>query len=305
VAKINPDLIERLQKKLGIGPRAVYNRINKTSRQHHAARRDLAALLLAWELGISIQKYADAEQLNRLDRVTGGDRPLTPTPVPTTTRRSNFRRAKSGKGKKTKGNSVFVVHGRDEALRKSMFEFLRSLGLNPMEWGHAVETAKGANPYIGDILESAMDRVQAVVVLFSPDEMAYLKEQFWGPDDKHGDGKPAGQARPNVLFEAGLALGAHPEKTVIVQVGKVRPFSDIAGKHLIRLSQDKGRNDLANRLEKIGCDVNRIGDDWMTVGKFEPTEPKIRKAKKPAGQKRSYPKITISRRPYRSYLFKN
>jgi predicted nucleotide-binding protein len=41
--------------------------------------------------------------------------------------------AKPGKGQKTKGNSVFVVHGRDEVLRKSMFDFLRALGLNPME----------------------------------------------------------------------------------------------------------------------------------------------------------------------------
>ena len=35
------------------------------------------------------------------------------------------------------------------------------------------------------------------------------------------------------LFEAGLALGRHPEKTLLVQVlGKVRGFSDIAGRHL-------------------------------------------------------------------------
>ena len=164
-----------------------------------------------------------------------------------------------------------------------------------MEWGHAVETAKGANPYIGQILQSAMDKVQAVVVLFSPDEMAYLKEQFWGADDKHGDGKPAGQARPNVLFEAGLALGAHPEKTVIVQVGKVRPFSDIAGKHLIKLSEDRGRNDLANRLKDIGCDVNWVGNDWMTAGTFEPTEPKPKKPKKKP-VKRTGPIITIGGR---------
>ena len=36
------------------------------------------------------------------------------------------------------------------------------------------------------------------------------------------------------------------------------------------------RNDLANRLAKIGCDVNRIGSDWMTVGTFLPTEPKAK-----------------------------
>src|SRR5262249_38094958 len=117
------------------------------------------------------------------------------------------------------------------------------------------------------------------VVLFSPDELAQLKEQFWSSDDKHGDGNLAGQARPNVLFEAGLALGAHPEKTVIVQVGKVRPFSDIAGKHLVRLSEERGRNDLANRLKRLGCPVNMTGDDWMNAGYFEPTEAKATKRK--------------------------
>jgi predicted nucleotide-binding protein len=166
-----------------------------------------------------------------------------------------------------------VVHGRDTALRKSMFDFLRSLGLNPMEWEQAVDQAKGNNPEVGNIIETAMSRVQAVVVMFSPDELAHLKEQFWGADDKHADGKPAGQARPNVIFEAGLALGAHPEKAVIVQVGKVRPFSDIAGKHLVKLSDAVStRNDFANRLAKIGCEVNRVGSDWMTAGTFLPTE---------------------------------
>jgi len=35
-----------------------------------------------------------------------------------------------------------------------------------------------------------------------------------------------------VLFEAGLAMGRHPRKTVFVQVGKVKPFSDVGGRHM-------------------------------------------------------------------------
>src|SRR5262245_36790070 len=31
--------------------------------------------------------------------------------------------------------SIFVVHGRDLALRDSMFQFLRSINLRPLEWG--------------------------------------------------------------------------------------------------------------------------------------------------------------------------
>jgi predicted nucleotide-binding protein len=283
MAKINQRLLQRIKEKLGVSTLgAVYDRIHKTGREHGIVHRDLAALRLGWELGISPQKYATGEQLTRLDRMTGSPgRSADQTQAVVQPARKIARKTKSGKIKKTVSNSVFVVHGRDEALRKSMFAFLRALSLVPIEWEQAVHEAKGANPDIKDIIETSMMRGQAVVVLFSPDEIAYLKEHLCGADDKKTEGKPAGQARPNVIFEAGLALGAHPEKTVIVQVGKVRPFSDIAGKHLVRLSDEPGkRNDLANRLSKIGCDVNKIGNDWLTAGTFDPSEPKAK------GQKR-------------------
>ena len=57
----------------------------------------------------------------------------------------------------------------------------------------------------------------AVVVMFSPDDLAQLKEQLLKPDDGPNERKPQGQARPNVLFEAGLAMGRRPAKTVLVR----------------------------------------------------------------------------------------
>jgi predicted nucleotide-binding protein len=279
MAKINQDLIDRIADKLGITTKAVYPRIQKVVAQT-MLERHLAALVLALRHGININRYSTPQERNEIRgaRVASeNDRAPTPATGPAP-RHPGGRKAKPAK--KAKGNSVFVVHGRDEELRKSMFVFLRALGLNPMEWGHAVETAKGANPYVGDILDAAMEKVQAVVVLFSPDEFAQLKEHFCGRDEKKTEGALQGQPRPNVLFEAGLALGAHPNKTLLVQVGKVRGFSDIAGKHLVRLTNDVGkRNEVANRLQQIGCVVNKVGNDWMTEGNFEPTEPKARKAK--------------------------
>lgn len=203
----------------------MYRQIAKVA-QETFLERDLAALVLATRHRININKHSTPAQRTAIrNHLAGGGNnhsaPVLATPAPRPAARKS---GKAQKAKRTKGNSVFVVHGRDAALRKSMFDFLRSLGLNPMEWEQAVDQAKGNNPDVGNIIETAMARVQAVVVMFSPDELAHLKEQFWTVDDKHGDGKPAGQARPNVIFEAGLALGAHPEKTVIVQVGKVRPF---------------------------------------------------------------------------------
>jgi hypothetical protein len=75
--------------------------------------------------------------------------------------------------------------------------------------------------------------------------------------------------RPNVLFEAGLALGLHREKTILVEIGRVRGLSDLAGKHMLRLTNDQAtRNALANRLEMAGCKVDRHGTHWLTTGDF-------------------------------------
>lgn len=176
---------------------------------------------------------------------------------------------------------VFVVHGRDKQLRESMFAFLRALCLNPKGWAEAVHDSREANPGTHDIIEAAMARAQAIVVLFSPDEHVRLKDHHRSDGDH--DSGVAGQPRPNVIYEAGYARGSHPLKTVLVQVGKMRPFSDIAGKDILMLTDVASRNDLANRLANIGCPVSKIGNDWMTVGDFRPTEGRARKSNVRAG----------------------
>jgi hypothetical protein len=164
--------------------------------------------------------------------------------------------------------SVFVVHGRNLAVRDAMFEFLRSLDLKPIEWTRAVQLTGEGAPYIGQILDAAFSDAAAVVVLMTPDEVAYLQP-------KYGDGlndpetQPAAQARPNVLFEAGMALGRDPKRTILVEVGDLRPFSDVAGRHAVRLSNESGsRQELANRLRTAGCDVDTNGKDWHQAGDF-------------------------------------
>jgi predicted nucleotide-binding protein len=154
-----------------------------------------------------------------------------------------------------------------------MFEFLRALGLAPQEWQQALAVAKGNNPYVGNVIDDVMDQAQAVVVMLSPDDWVTLKEQFWKRDDGPNERKPQGQARPNVLFEAGMAMARHAEKTVMVRIGRVKQFSDVFGRHIPSLGDDfNSRNDFANRLEKAGCTVNRVGTDWASAGKFEPSE---------------------------------
>jgi predicted nucleotide-binding protein len=158
-----------------------------------------------------------------------------------------------------------------------MFEFLRALSLNPLEWSKAVlQTGKGgANTHVDDIIDSAMAKVQAVVVIFSPDDLACLRPCFVAKGEAATEGKPKGQPRPNVIFEAGLAFGRHPEKTLLVQVGTVKSFSDIAGKHVVRLSNDASkRTEVANRLNNIGCSIDLTGTDWLSAGDFTPKKDK-------------------------------
>lgn len=166
-------------------------------------------------------------------------------------------------------HNVFVVHGRNLEARDSLFRFLRSIGLRPLEWSQAIQMTGKASPFIGEILDVAFSKAKAVVVLLTPDDVAQLKEQFRSPHDPPYEAQLTGQARPNVLFEAGMAIGRDPERTIIVELGTLRPFSDIAGRHTIRLSNSsKARQEVAQRLETAGCPVDLTGRDWHTEGDF-------------------------------------
>ena len=107
----------------------------------------------------------------------------------------------------------------------------------------------------------ALNEAQAVVVLMTPDEITYLRREY-SNGDQDPDAQPAAQARPNVLFEAGMALGRNPDRTVLVELGNLRPFSDIAGRHVLRMRNDsQSRQELARRLTTAGCRVDLTGSD--------------------------------------------
>ena len=165
---------------------------------------------------------------------------------------------------------VFVVHGRNNGARDALFQFLRSIDLHPLEWTEAIASTGKGSPYIGDILDAMFSRAHAVVVLFTPDDEARLKEEFRGANEPPFETELSGQARPNVLFEAGRAMGRYPDRTILVELGILRPFSDISGIHVVRLDNSaRTRHDLVQRLETAGCPVKREGTDWYNTGDFE------------------------------------
>lgn len=79
--------------------------------------------------------------------------------------------------------NVFVIHGRNARANDAMFAFLRAIDLNPIEWAVARSMTKKGSPYIGEILDAAFSNAQAIVVLQTPDDVAYLHESLTYPDD--------------------------------------------------------------------------------------------------------------------------
>ena len=134
-----------------------------------------------------------------------------------------------------------------------MFTFLRAIGLHPIEWTEATSMAPGGSPYVGSILEAAFQQAQAIVVLFTGDDEARLRGAFSGNSDPPFEKELTPQARPNVLFEAGLAFGYRrigPFLWSWVICGPLAT-SEVAIPSESKMQQKGAR--LAMRLRKAGC----------------------------------------------------
>ena len=206
----------------------------------------------------------------------GRDIQRSATPQPTT-------------GKKPDSRKVFVVHGRNNQVRDDFFSFLRALGLDPIEWLEAVALTGKASPYVGEVLDAAFQEAQAVTVLLTPDDVVRLSEDLWAPGESEEETRNAFQARPNVLFEAGMAIGRDPVHTLLVQVGTVKKFSDVGGRHILHLTNDSAtRQAVAARLQTAGCPISMTKTDWLRIGDFESVPTKApSETKKPVRQKRA------------------
>lgn len=165
---------------------------------------------------------------------------------------------------------VFVVHGRNEKIKNSVFNLLRSIGVEPIEWGEAKRLTRKATPFIGEVLSVAFSHAQAIIVLFTPDDVAKLQEEYASDSEPEYELQLTPQARPNVIFEAGMAFGYCEDRTIMIEFGKLRPFSDISGRHVLRFKgSPEDRVSLIDALRVSGVEVNIEGKtDWLTVGDF-------------------------------------
>ena len=194
---------------------------------------------------------------------------------------------------------VFVIHGRNEKIRAAMFQFLRAIGLEPLEWNQAKMLTDVASPYIGDILNAAFNNAGAIIALFTPDDEAKLKDEFINPGGDEIEKTFKGQARPNVIFEAGMAYAFKQDKTILIEVGDIKPFSDISGRHIFKWDNSaRKRSELIDILGNIGMAVETEGKgDYWDINFPIPQEKIIQSHTSPQPEPIRYP-VPISLSSY-------
>jgi predicted nucleotide-binding protein len=187
---------------------------------------------------------------------------------------SSARSAPIGPGDK---RSVFVVSGRDGEAAAALVQLLRAVGLSIIEWDHAVNKVGVPNPYVGDVVFTGLQMADAAVVVLTPDDLVQLRPDLLHADDGDVERAVQGQGRPNVFYEAGIADAYSRQRTVIVEVGSVKSFSDISGRLIVRYDGSPSRrNALVERLRIAGLEPNTSGTDWLSVGDVAPSIDKAR-----------------------------
>ena len=174
-------------------------------------------------------------------------------------------------------DSVFIVHGRDEKARSDLAAVLERMGLQVVIFVDPIHWPKKGSPHAREVLESKMHSVTAVVVLMSGDDEGRLRSGLCADDESNKDGALERQARQNVIFEAGMALGLFPNRTVLVQTQRLRVPSDIDGVQYVRFDGSRGSHlELAHRLRAAGCrvslDVDKDPPDAMPGSDLPPID---------------------------------
>ena len=164
---------------------------------------------------------------------------------------------------------VYVVYGHNLAVRDAMYVFLEALDLQPITKEAAVNWTGEGSPFVDRIIEAAFKRARAVIVLFTGDDRACLRSKLRKRNEEADKKAFWFQPGQDQIFEAGYAFGHSPERTILVQVGRVQLFSDIDGRYMPNFTgKESERRDLINRLKSVGCIVNDSGDAWRSAGNF-------------------------------------
>lgn len=144
----------------------------------------------------------------------------------------------------TESRDVFIVHGRDEAMRKDAQATLHRFGIDGIVLSEEMNK--------GQTIIEKFDRVARecgyAVVLFSPDDVGGLRATG------RAEQKTAPRARQNVILELGYFVGLlGREKVFVLVAGNIEKPSDFDG--VVYETYDKAgtwKRRLANELSEVG-----------------------------------------------------
>lgn len=168
---------------------------------------------------------------------------------------------------------VFLVHGRNLAAKKAVEDLLEGFDLRVISWTAAANQARKAHrksPTTLEIVTAGLEMADAVVILVTPDDYGQLHPKLLSPNDDNDERAQTGQARQNVILEAGMAMGMDAAKVLFVRLGRTRRITDIDGINFVNLGDDdEQRKDLGERLrDGVGVAVDMGRDKWRGKGDF-------------------------------------
>lgn len=161
-------------------------------------------------------------------------------------------------------NKVLIIHGNNERIKKSLRNFLLSLGLQAVEWAEALLMAEKPDPDNSDVIRSVFEQCQAAIFVLTNDR---LDVSF--PDEVQVL-RPLPQAELNILFTVGMAAAIDRNRTVITGLGNPEPFQSIPGLHITSLDNTlEKRKIFIERLRDVGCEIKTKGKAWQISGDFD------------------------------------
>jgi len=160
---------------------------------------------------------------------------------------------------------VFVIYGRDKQLYEYIQKVLCAFGLSPLLWHEARAQAQKHKPIVHtlDIVKRALSQSKVMLALLSPDEVVTLKKNHQNVDERDlADIFPSEQARPNVIFEIGLAIGLarNGQKIHVIVCNKCRLLSDFAGVEYLKLEYDDFRGFVKSLRTCLHTDGLKVDD---------------------------------------------
>lgn len=164
-----------------------------------------------------------------------------------------------------KRKKVLVICGPNEAARIEMYDFLKNgAGFTVVEW----EQVKKNGLSVVEALKAAFNTVQAVLLVFTGDELVKVKSRIKGEDKVENGSSFEAQPTHDMFLKAGIALGINHSRTILVALGKIKHFHTSFDSYIIKLTNaDEDRRSLMEALKQKGCIVT--GKQWLVKGRFD------------------------------------